>query len=296
MNYESLELDTKRAKFAFIGDLHIGSLNCRKEAFERTIDWCNENDAYVYTMGDLIDAITPNDVRFDPGNVDREFLTMSEQLDYVEEQLGRLKPGLFKGMVSGNHYGKWATKACVNEKVKMCKRLGGDFTALRVLLDIKLKESTTTLSFWHGAGGGYEMGAVANRMAKEPRAFDAEIYLMGHSHRLFHFPSIKLTNARLREDRQQLVQFVNTGCYLASYEEGIGGYGESKGYSPQAIGFSVVMLEDGHIPRIEEMMWYRGRLQSNGGILSTNNRDDLLDLLRGLSKQELVELIAQSAQ
>lgn len=265
MDYQTRKFNQKKIKIAYIGDVHVGSLNSHLTAFEKTIDWILQNDAHVICMGDLIDAITPNDVRFDPDNVDRTYMTMGEQLDYVEEQLSRIPTERFIGMVAGNHYGKWATKACVKEKAKICQRLGGHFFGLHALLDIVLNEDDSfTTSFWHGAGGGYEMGSIVNRMSKEPRSFNADVYLMGHSHRLFHFSSVMLNNARVKEERQKIMQFVNTGCYLASYEEGIGGYGESKGYSPQPIGFSVVTFEAGRLPLTQDMMWYRGRFE--GGI------------------------------
>lgn len=303
MDYQQMDFNTKKMKIAFVGDLHIGSLNCKKEAFESALRWANENNAYLVTMGDLGDFITPKDKRFDAENVDRQFLTMNEQLDYIESQLATIKDDRFIGMIVGNHYGKWQTAdSYFNEKVNMCKRLGTHFFGTHALLTMKLKEDERVFSFWHGAGGATATGAIVNKMTREASMFDADVYLMGHTHKLFNVLGSRLRNRANNEDRQEVMKFANTGCFLASYQEGVGGYGEAKGFGPSTIGFTLVTLEDGWLPQIQDAIWYKGRFEIKSsydevalGKVRTEDSSDVVKYLKGLSRKELMQLIAAAS-
>jgi hypothetical protein len=85
-------------------------------------------------------------------------------------------------------------------------------------------------------------------MVKEPRKFIADVYLMGHSHRLMAFNTSQLM-LEGGELKAKYPLFVNTGSFLRTYAERTSGYGEQKGYDPLPIGFSEIIFENGKLPR-----------------------------------------------
>lgn len=253
MQYQKVTLDKDRVKLIALGDVHVGSLNADTKAFEWAIGYAKEHNARVILMGDLMDAINPKDRRFDPFNVDRQYMTVGEQETYLEQQLERIGDQVLCG-VMGNHYFKHVVQATANEKKKIFERMGAEFMGFRGLMELSLNgEKTYKVSIWHGAGGGYEYGAIANRLRKEDRKFDADIYLMGHSHRLFHFPAVRLyINGGIE---QRVLHFCNTGSFLKAYDEDTSGYAEAKGYDPQPMGFTELNLSVDYPPMIREVVW-----------------------------------------
>jgi hypothetical protein len=296
MDYFTKQMKDEEFQLALAGDVHVGSLNADLRAFEATIDYCIENETYLIMMGDLVDAITPKDIRYDASNMDREHLTISEQFEYIEDELGRLKRGQLLGMVVGNHYSKWAINACSDEKIRMCKRLGARFLGLHAMYRFDMPHDSFKLSVFHGAGGGYQMGSTMNKLVQEPAKFTADVYAQGHSHNLYHFGKPILEYEEEEEDRQKRKLYINTGCYLKTYREGVGGYGESKGYSPQLIGFSCVKFKEFSRPVANDMVWDHGKFHDEDISLKSNHLKNAKREARELSKEELLELIEYSSK
>jgi len=247
---EIMELTSNSNKLSLvaIGDAHAGSLNADLDSFRGALEYAKAHRSMVLLMGDLVEALPATDRRWDPANVDRKVMTMGEQMQYLEETLEHFGGNHIIGMIMGNHYHRYAVHAMANEKMNMCKRLGCAYLGYRANIILRLNTVPYTISAWHGNGGGYEPGAVINRMVKEPRKFSADVYMMGHSHRLmsFHTAQLGMNGGDLKA---KYPLFVNTGSFLRTYAEGTSGYGEQKGYDPLPIGFSEIIFENGKLPR-----------------------------------------------
>ena len=254
MKYEKVELEKDRVKIVALGDVHIGSANADLKAFEWAVNYIKEHNAKAILMGDLIDAIGPRDRRYDPFNVDRELMNVGEQFTYLEQRLETIQDNII-GSIMGNHFHKYMVSSTANEKQKIAERLNFPFLGYRGVIELELEGGKTySISLYHGTGGGYEMGSVVNRLRKEPRKFNCDIYLMGHSHRVFSFPAVQLyVNGGIK---QRIMHFVNTGSFLKTYEEDTSGYGEQKGYDPLPIGFSEINLSVENPPVFRDVLWY----------------------------------------
>ena len=247
-----IKIDKPPLKLVVGGDVHAGSMNADLKSFEAMIQFVRQRHCKLILMGDLVEGITPMDSRFDVDNVDRKMLATEEQLTYIEQQLEKIK-GKLIGTYMGNHYGKLA-KSIGNYKTEMCKHLDCHYLGGHATIDLNMPNRTWVVEGWHGVGGGYEDGSVMNRQIKDLRKFEADIYLMGHSHRLFHFPKVRKNGGNFKYHF-----FCDTGAFLKSYEIGTVGYGEMKGYDPLPIGFIEINLADDRLPIINERYVENGK-------------------------------------
>ena len=133
----------------------------------------------------------------------------------------------------------------------MCNNMGVPFlddTALEIIKLVNKKGGS--IRKWkihtsHGYGGGWTLGAVVNRILKEPQIIrDASLHALGHSHKLFCFPY----PMGMIEEGNKLIPryawFINTGSFLKGYLLGASTYSERKHYSPNPMGFGVAVLGD----------------------------------------------------
>ena len=242
MQYKRIDVDKPKLKIIVAGDVHLGSLNADIKAFEKMLANVKREKAKLLLMGDLVDAIAPGDKRFDWKNVNRDMGAVGEQFTYLEQKLEPVADNII-GLICGNHYSHWENTGFPGTKAAMCKRLGTTFLMYRGLIDIRTPERRLKISAWHGAGGGYEMGGIANRLTKETRKLNADVYCMGHSHRLFHFPKGYLDYDDNGKMLFKMSFFCNTGAFLRTYDENTSGYGEAKGYDPEPIGYTTITLD-----------------------------------------------------
>jgi len=50
--------DKNYTEVVFLGDIHLGSPQCDEDRVIRQVEYCVNNDVYVYLMGDLIEMAT----------------------------------------------------------------------------------------------------------------------------------------------------------------------------------------------------------------------------------------------
>jgi hypothetical protein len=134
-----------------------------------------------------------------------------------------------------------------------------DVQALPQLMQYSISKKnhagSETFRVWchHGAGAAQTKGGKINRLTSFMRAFDADIFFMGHVHDQM---GARLTPLVADSDclkiRHRTKLGVISGSYLKTYAQGVTTYGEQKGYEPTTLGAAFVQI----CPKTREM-WGR---------------------------------------
>lgn len=228
-----------------LGDVHLGNASVDIVKLKGTIDYIrNKTNCYAVLMGDLADAIMTNDKRFDPESVAPEFRKDIGNLAFAEYEMLKdlLMPIREKILVGirGNHDETLRLKYNVDFSGWLHKELKVPLVSNTAFLVIKFDREqfhTQTLTFFlnHGWSATRKTGGNVNSIEDLAGSFEADVYLLGHSHKLFVTSKIKLSVAgeHIKEKKQF---FANTGTFLKTYAEGCSNYGEKGGYTPLKTG------------------------------------------------------------
>lgn len=235
-------------EICFMGDTHIGAKAFDEANFKNAIKYiADKPNRYMVGMGDFVDTITFSDRRFSIDEVDKRLMYIDEQFQALEEYLMPIKEKII-GLHIGNHETKFAMRQAYNGLKQVCRTLDVPFlddTAVELITLTKKgkKEHKWKIHSCHGYGGGWTLGAVVNRVLKEPAIIrDSCIHAFGHSHKLFAI----LYSLGLSEESRRMIPayawFLNTGSFLRSYLIGASTYAERKHYTPNPMGFAIARL------------------------------------------------------
>ena len=234
-----------------LGDIHIGNLGCDLTEFEKSVKWVlSKKDHYTIGMGDYIDNVMAYanggvDKRWNPETVSRDTLTTEEQTDKF---LDYWRPMAYKtaGLLAGNH--EWKT---VNQRrfIKdFCEPLNLPYLGRLCFLNYQISHSGKILRDFqicamHGGYSGMMAGGAVNRMKMISGDFDADIFLMGHSHDTWTRTGVRMgydkkTNSPV--EKKQL--YANTGTFLRGYEKGVDSYIEINPREAKRVGTVTITL------------------------------------------------------
>ena len=257
------ELEYRRPdvfSFRGIGDTHCGASECVEHDLIHEIQRRVMPDphSYIFQMGDAADCITKNDKRFD-----------SEQIaKWVEKKVGIIESerqhvaGIYKDPAEdgrilawhiGNHELTIYNLYGENLGLIWAKALKVPYAGYAAFTRIIFKRHNSSerheylFHTWHGAGAAQSDGAVENRLLALVNAFEADVYLMGHLHKL---KVIRPERIALRNGKVKSVPVVAacTGSWLRGYPQGTETkpltptYIETHGYKPTALGCPVIQI------------------------------------------------------
>ena len=163
--------------------------------------------------------------------------------------------------VLGNHTWQYANGEYADEQ--LAHSLGTEFCdgvlAFRLTLATKKKDSPNQKSCYvnivchHGTGGSQTEGGDLNNLAKKSSAWDADIYLAGHSHHLYvHTGRARMVFGKARKDfriHERATHLARTGSMVRAYAGRTTGYIERLGNSPSNLGYVVFKI---YIDRLRE--------------------------------------------
>lgn len=208
-------------------------------------------------MGDFIDLESPSNRRAlqNSGVYDSVVDALDAKAEELEEELQEiLKPtvGRWLGVLEGHHYHPHQDGTTTDTRMAQylkCPYLG---TTAYINLSFKVPgaghQINPSYTFWahHGRGGGSLAGSPANVLEKKILGFDADAYLIGHTHTMSAVPRERVypvwgtTKGTLHHKR---VYLVNCGAYLKGFEENSkrngragGSYAEKGFMNPLALG------------------------------------------------------------
>jgi len=256
-----------------IGDIHYGATSCTMESYAEHIKYVTSvgSNVYFIGMGDMLDFMAESQRRRVLHEADLH-TTTRQVLDnltrrYVMDFCDIIKKskGKWLGMLSGNHMYEFLDGT--NSDQMMCKELDAPYLGHCAYLKLEFTRSNAiqadntstrgSIVLWlhHGKGtGGSTAGAVLNRLQRMAGGFDADIYIMGHLHKIAYtpIPYLRLLGMTVQNRTKHLVSI---GGFLKGYEEHsrvgnvpAGSYIEKGSLLPNAIGSPLIKIW----PRIHE--------------------------------------------
>ena len=244
-----------------IGDMHVGSNCFCADYFEDMVNYiCETKNCYTIGMGDFADSIVHLDsARYDVDTMDLNFNSIEKQYRYINKWLGKLaEKDKLLFILEGNH--EYFIRQ--NYGHEICNRLAYDLGVrnmgvqgmARIVLEEsyntkKNKSHAFTLFAHHGSCAGRSTGSVVNRIEEFAEAYDADIFIQGHSHRKFGHIQARWKISDQKDAngcltlKEHKICFANTGTFLDTFKVGSSStYAERKGYNPTVKGVIKISL------------------------------------------------------
>ena len=227
------------------------------ERLKRVIDWGMEHDAVFLGMGDYVDVASPSNraalraTRLYENVVD----TLEEAAEQTQDELHEiLAPtvGRWIGLLHGHHL--WPYADGTTTDTRLAAFLETTYLGTSALIrcrfpsDDHKKQSMFDIWAHHGLGGGQLIGAPLNKLEHVLKAFEADVYLIGHHHKALaaKYPKLALEGG----DRGGAPHLTHkdrilacTGSFLRGWLQGSrqganphGGYVEEGMMNPVALG------------------------------------------------------------
>ena len=174
-----------------LGDVHVGSPQFRRDAFERWIKTISEDErGYVVIVGDLMDIATKNSKT----NIWEASMTPSEQKQYVVEALEPIKDKIL-GVVPGNHEYRMMREVGVNPLYDVCCKLNIEHVYRESACFIKLGVGCSKKNPDRQVQYGIALvhGASQNKHDNFSNGIDGiDLIFSGHDHKPRHVPRGKI--------------------------------------------------------------------------------------------------------
>lgn len=217
-----------------LGDVHIGATHHAAARWQEWLDYLlTAENAVMVGTGDFLNCALKNS----KSEAYDEEATVGQSRDRLWDQLTPLaKSRKINLLMPGNHEDRVyiATGDCPIAVV--AKALDIPYARDAVVLIYNVGEVTYEVYVRHGTGGG-EIGARANRLAKQARTIVSDVYISGHSHSQLVFQQDLFVVREGRAVRRRQL-FVSSGSFVG-YE----GYAAKRGMAPTKIGAPRVRLD-----------------------------------------------------
>lgn len=235
-----------------LGDFHEGSANIDYTALNRAVKQIADSPRpkVVFLLGDFIEAIMPDDKRWEPSSVYREYQLRDlknlpfKQADNICAILEPIKDNVAAVLV-GNHEEVYIKKHFgdvydyIWKKFPNAKKLGG-CGFYRIALDIDGSNARCfDFALKHGvSGGGKMMGYPLNKVRESFEFELADFCIMGHLHRLYaqrvRYRELNHTGDNILEKK---MWYGVSGTFKRTYVMGSGDWYEQRGREEADIGY-----------------------------------------------------------
>lgn len=218
-----------------ISDAHKGDRSFDEVKLRKLIDDISRVPyMYAFLTGDLIN----NAVKNGKSDVYSEKIAPNKQKWAVVDMLMPIRDRIL-GMTGGNHEERtWKESGQdVSEDIAKALKVPYDPFGIYFQLRCGIKpQQNYTLYTTHGTGGGGSMGNAVNKLHSMRNICVADIYVMGHTHRVISFnDEIFLPDLRHNKVIKQKRYYAMAGSYLDW-----GGYAERLMLSPHPTGFPII--------------------------------------------------------
>lgn len=250
----TFQQNPKDFKLIPLFDIHFGSVLHNNILWNKVVKLILEKNCYCYIGGDILEFVNVDHKHFCYKNLPPDFQTNLDRiLSYsVEYAIEKLQP--IKDKILFIHAG--------NHDVRFLDRIGFDpITAIAKELDIKYytnsyevlckfifkNKRTYTFDLYshHGVGISTKAGSLINRLEDILSSFDADIYIMGHSHQLIftykNFLFLNNTGTQLLKRKKYMLR---VGGFRDSRTKNFADYSEKLGHKPSTIGTFLIEVEN----------------------------------------------------
>lgn len=261
MKVVEIKLPAEEVKLAPVGDIQYGSQACDEWKLERHIQYGIDHDWWFLGMGDYLDHFSPsNRAALLKARVGTLYDSARELLDEaIEQRLDMLSyyleaPGRWLGLLKGDH--AWDFEDGEHSDSKLATMLGCAFLETAAIISIKVEGCPVPLKVFatHGAGTSINATGKTLHLERLVRSFDADIYLMGHSHLKYGAPLTRKEVVTYKGkshivSRTKIIGI--TGSWLDSYAKDTDSYVEEKALTPVETGGLLIQAR----PVKEEWGW-----------------------------------------
>lgn len=218
-----------------VGDIHLGSPSCAEDALDEWLKYIVETpNVSLLNTGDNLNAAIVGSV----SDVYTEKYTVQEARRLLTEKFQPVAAAKkLDGIIDGNHEARIYRATGDSPNAAVADALGVPYATASLLVVYHVGDQEYTCYVRHGQGGGSTMGAAVNRLEKQERIIDADIYISGHTHTQVAFPKETFFRDGDRTVRRKRM-FVSSGSFLG-YED----YAKVAGYPPAHIGAPRVFLD-----------------------------------------------------
>lgn len=239
-----------------LGDIHEGSNASDERAIQgKVTEVKDRKDAYWFGMGDYADCIFKDDKRFDMMGL----APWVQKDNIVESQKERVFNLLYPirdkcwGLLTGNHEETIHVRHQIDFTRNLCRSLDVPYAGYVCFLNLHFRRRGSgethlvRIHAWHGAGAAQSEGAVLMRLVRLVNDVQADIYLMGHLHKIVQYTPDRLVCKAGRVKSIKLAAAI-TGSWVKTYAQPHEGehfnpaYTEMKGYSPTRIGCPIIHI------------------------------------------------------
>ena len=236
------------------GDWHVGNINCDRKRLEEFIDWiARENDIFWVGMGDYVDDVAPimGENRFFSVTIDPEVFQYAAdngitptvaQHEIVRGYFNRIRDKCI-GLHVGNHEISYMQRTDGENFVKeYCEDNGLNYLGYNALTKVNIVKKGAkkpvmdfVVCSTHGSTAARKAGTRLNAIDNWTPSYEADIFLMGHTHEATAHRTIRLwtDGKRLHESKKV---YALTGGFLKGYQQGTFSYVERKNLPPNKIG------------------------------------------------------------
>lgn len=218
-----------------IGDLHVGAPNFAETALDEWLKYIVDTDnVSMLNTGDNFNAAILGSV----SDVYTEAETVREARQKLTDKFGPVAhAGKLDGIVDGNHENRIYRATGDSPNSAIADALGVPYASAALIVVYHVGDEEYAVYLRHGTGGGATMGAAVNRLEKQERVIDADVYISGHTHTQVAFPKETFVRDGDRVVRRKRM-FVCSGSFLG-YEA----YAAYAGYPPAHIGAPRIFLD-----------------------------------------------------
>lgn len=250
---------TRKVRIRPVGDLQIGAEGFRKDLWRKCQkDIILDRDSYVIGMGDYSDAFRQT-VSFKLRHSLLEDSSAYQQFDdFVRDSMDKIIKEFepFKHRIIGLHEGHHfhTFKDGTTSTQYMCGKLGTKYLGFVGLVKLVINQTgrryPIDIFSTHGCGGAVHVHSDVSKLERNIMPFwDADLFLRGHSTKVFVIdghPLNKLTTLHDNEQTLRVIRknrlLVNTGGFMEGYVEGAESYVERNNMPPCALGWAVVTI------------------------------------------------------
>lgn len=249
-------VENQKALIMPLGDVHYGSRDWPESKFKTHLEWGMDRGAYFLGMGEYLDAFSNSQrALIGPMRDSAKELVDNMMRDRAMQLIDILKPtkGRWIGFLEGDH--RWDFQDGNSVDQLIVRHIGGHFLGTSAMIRFRFNgvpkghpEADCTLFCHHGTGASQTQGGSLNKVENMLKAFDADIYLMGHVHSKLGAPidQQQITPDGIHTHRTKLI--ARTGAWLLGYasseplslDEPViksrGTYVEQKAFIPSALG------------------------------------------------------------
>lgn len=258
MNFYRLEfhINPKEFKLIPLFDIHFGSVLHNTCLWQKVMKLIKENEhCYCYIGGDILEFINVSHKHFSYKNLPPNFQAnldriLSYSVEYAVEKLKPIKDKILF-IHAGNHDTRFLDQIGFDPITSIAKELEvKNYTnSYEVLCKFLFKYTSRTYTFdlysHHGAGASSKAGFLLNRLEDALSTFNADIYVMGHSHQLiFTYKNWLFLNNTGTKILQKKKYLLRIGGFRNSRTKDFADYSEKFGMKPSTLGTFLIEIDN----------------------------------------------------